>query len=78
MRNVWFLPSCDALIHWLKRCGFKNIRLIDVSKTTPNEQRQTEWMTFNSLPDFLDPDNQDLTCEGLPAPMRAIVIAHKP
>ena len=77
MRNVWFLPSCDALIHWLKRCGFKNIQLIDVSKTTPKEQRQTEWMTFNSLPDFLDPDNQDLTCEGLPAPMRAIVVAQK-
>ena len=78
MRNVWFLPSCEALILWLKRCGFKNIRLIDVSQTTVDEQRRTEWMTFNSLQDFLDPDNQDLTCEGMPAPRRAIIIANNP
>jgi len=78
MRNVWFLPSCEALILWLKRCGFKNVRLIDVSQTTVDEQRRTEWMTFNSLQDFLDPDNQDLTCEGMPAPRRAIIIANNP
>jgi len=34
MRNVWFLPSCDTLISWLKRCGFKNIRLVDVTVTS--------------------------------------------
>lgn len=44
MRNVWFLPSCDTLISWLKRCGFQNIRLIDVSSTSVEEQRSTEWM----------------------------------
>lgn len=75
MRNVWFLPSCETLISWLKRCGFKNIRIVNVCKTTVEEQRTTEWMTFYSLPNFLNPDNPDLTCEGLPAPMRAIVIA---
>jgi tRNA (mo5U34)-methyltransferase len=75
MRNVWFLPSCETLISWLERCGFKNIRLVNVCKTTIEEQRTTEWMTFYSLPNFLDPHNPDLTCEGLPAPMRAIVIA---
>ncbi|MDO9422723.1 MAG: tRNA 5-methoxyuridine(34)/uridine 5-oxyacetic acid(34) synthase CmoB [Methylobacter sp.] len=76
MRNVWFLPSCDTLISWLKRCGFKNIRLVDVSVTSIEEQRTTEWMTFHSLKDFLDADNPQLTCEGLPAPKRAIVIAN--
>lgn len=76
MRNVWFLPSCETLISWLERCGFKNIRLVNVCKTTIEEQRTTEWMTFYSLPNFLDPHNPDLTCEGLPAPMRAIVIAN--
>jgi len=78
MRNVWFLPSCEALLHWLKRCGFRNIRLIDVNQTTVEEQRRTDWMTFNSLQDFLDPENQNLTCEGMPAPRRAIVIADNP
>ena len=76
MRNVWFLPSCDTLISWLKRCGFKNIRLVDVTVTSIEEQRTTEWMTFNSLKNFLDPENPQLTCEGLPAPKRAIVIAN--
>jgi len=76
MRNVWFLPSCDTLISWLKRCGFKNIRLLDVSTTTVEEQRSTDWMRFHSLKDFLDPENPQLTCEGLPAPKRAIIVAN--
>lgn len=76
MRNVWFLPSCDALMKWMRRCGFKNIRLVDVTKTTTQEQRTTEWMRFNSLQDFLDPQNSNLTCEGLPAPVRAVLVAN--
>ena len=75
MRNVWFLPSCETLMSWLKRCGFKNIRLIDVTPTSIEEQRSTEWMPFNSLKDFLNAENPQLTCEGLPAPKRAIIIA---
>ena len=75
MRNVWFLPSCETLMGWMKRCGFINIRLIDVTVTTNEEQRTTEWMNFHSLKHFLDPDNPHLTCEGLPAPKRAIFIA---
>jgi tRNA (mo5U34)-methyltransferase len=76
MRNVWFLPSCDTLISWLKRCGFQNIRLIDVSSTSVEEQRSTEWMQFHSLKDFLSVENHQLTCEGLPAPKRAIITAN--
>ncbi|MFZ2726019.1 MAG: tRNA 5-methoxyuridine(34)/uridine 5-oxyacetic acid(34) synthase CmoB [Methylococcaceae bacterium] len=76
MRNVWFIPSCATLMQWLRRCGFINIRLVDVSVTTIEEQRSTEWMRFHSLADFLHPDNPQLTCEGLPAPKRAIFIAN--
>lgn len=76
MRNVWFLPSCELLVLWMRRCGYKNIRLCDVTKTSVDEQRSTEWMRFNSLRDFLDPDNDALTCEGLPAPVRAMVVAN--
>ena len=76
MRNVWFLPSCDTLMSWLKRCGFKNVRLVDVTTTSIEEQRSTEWMQFHSLQDFLHPENPQLTCEGLPAPKRAIFIAN--
>jgi len=78
MRNVWFIPSCPTLISWLKRCGYRNIRVVDVTRTAVSEQRSTPWMCFQSLADSLDPKNPDLTREGLPAPQRAIVIAEKP
>ena len=76
MRNVWFLPSCETLMSWLKRCGFINIRMIDVTTTSIEEQRSTEWMQFHSLKDFLNAENPQLTYEGLPAPKRAIIIAN--
>ncbi|MCP4714573.1 MAG: tRNA 5-methoxyuridine(34)/uridine 5-oxyacetic acid(34) synthase CmoB, partial [Deltaproteobacteria bacterium] len=78
MHNIWFLPACLTLESWLKRSGFRNIRLIDVTATTPAEQRRTAWMTFESLTDFLDPQNHERTIEGYPSPKRAIFIANAP
>ena len=78
MRNVWFLPSCDALVLWLQRCGFKNVRVVDVTKTSIEEQRATDWMTFDSLEQFLDPNDRSKTIEGYPGPMRAVVLANAP
>lgn len=78
MPNVWFLPSCETLHEWLKKAGYKNIRLVNVAKTTPEEQRTTEWMTFESLPEALDDNNPAITIEGYPAPLRAIFVAEKP
>ena len=77
MRNVWFIPSANELKCWLERCGFINVRIVDTSVTTVEEQRSTEWMQFESLIDCLDPDDQRRTVEGLPAPRRAILIADK-
>jgi len=76
MRNVWFLPSTAALELMLKRVGFINVRTVDVCRTTKEEQRSTEWMTWDSLPDFLDPQNSDLSIEGYQAPTRAVVVAN--
>ena len=78
MRNVWFLPSTLTLESWLKKCKFRNVRTVDVTPTTTQEQRTTEWMTFNSLPDFLHPTDRSRTVEGHPAPKRAIFIANAP
>lgn len=78
MRNVWFIPSVDTMLLWLQRCGFKNARCVDVDVTSLQEQRQTEWMTFESLADFLDPDDSSKTIEGYPAPKRAVFIADAP
>lgn len=78
MRNVWFLPSCDALVLWMQRCGFKNVRVVDVTKTSIEEQRATDWMEFDSLEKFLDPSDPTKTIEGYPGPMRAVVLANTP
>lgn len=78
MRNVWFLPSCDALVLWLQRCGFKNVRVVDVTQTSIEEQRSTDWMQFDSLEKFLDPNDKSKTIEGYPGPIRAVVLANAP
>lgn len=78
MANVWFLPSTAALENLLRRVGFKDVRTVDVNKTSLDEQQATEWMTFHSLEQFLDPDNPELTAEGYPAPLRATLVATKP
>ncbi|WP_227176070.1 tRNA 5-methoxyuridine(34)/uridine 5-oxyacetic acid(34) synthase CmoB [Marinobacter sp. CA1] len=78
MRNVWFLPSCDTLLRWLDRTGFRQARVVDVTDTTTEEQRTTDWMRFQSLADFLDPDDPARTIEGYPGPRRATIIAEKP
>lgn len=75
MANVWFIPSTHLLELWLKRTGFVNVRTVDVSQTSLEEQRSTEWMTFQSLTDFLDPKDTNKTVEGYPAPKRAIILA---
>ena len=78
MRNVWFLPSIAAMTLWLKRCGFTEIACVDTNRTSREEQRSTEWMQFESLADFLDPDDVEKTIEGHPAPLRAIFTATRP
>lgn len=77
MNNVYAIPSVKLLEQWIEQAGFKNIRTVDVSTTTIEEQRVTEWMTFQSLEHFLDANDHGKTAEGYPAPKRAIVVAGK-
>ena len=75
MRNVWFIPTLEMLTLWLRRTGFSRIEVCDVTPTTTDEQRSTDWMKFESLPNFLDPDQSSRTIEGYPRPMRAVLTA---
>ena len=75
MRNVWFIPCISLLKTWLQRAGFTDVTVVDVTQTTTDEQRKTDWMTFESLPDFLDSDDASRTIEGYPAPVRAMLTA---
>lgn len=78
MRNVFFIPSVEALKSWLEKSGFVDVRIVDFALTTTEEQRRTDWMTSESLAEFLDPDDPSKTVEGYPAPLRAVLVATKP
>ena len=75
MRNVWAIPGARRLTEWVGQAGFSDVEVVDVTATTPSEQRSTPWMQFESLEQALDPDDSSLTIEGLPAPVRAVVVA---
>lgn len=75
MANVWFIPTPATLVSWLRKAGFHQPQVVDVTATTTAEQHRTEWMRFESLADFLDPRDPGRTVEGHPAPLRAICLA---
>jgi tRNA (mo5U34)-methyltransferase len=78
MPNVWFLPTCNTLAAWLGKSGYIDVRLVDLTVTTTDEQRSSAWMTFESLPEALDPEDSTRTVEGHPAPKRAVFVVRKP
>ena len=78
MKNVWLLPTIAELTTWLQRSGLKDVLVVDQSQTSTDEQRSTEWMTFESLADALDPADPSKTVEGWPAPQRVVVTASAP
>jgi len=77
MRNVWNVPCPGELTQWVRDSGFSDVEILDVNRTTFEEQNRTDWMTFESLPNYLDPDDPNKTIEGYPAPTRCLVRAVK-
>lgn len=75
MRNVWLIPSTLFLERMLRRSQFRHIEVVNEAHTSTSEQRSTEWMTFESLTNFLDPHDHRKTIEGYPGPKRAVLIA---
>ena len=78
MRNVWMLPTIKELEVWMARSGYRNFNVVDQTLTTTDEQRSTEWMTFESLRESLDPEDSGRTVEGWPAPRRVVITATSP
>ncbi len=75
--GTYFVPSGACLCNWLKKAGFVDIELFCSHPMSAAEQRRTDWMTFESYLDFLDPKAPHLTLEGYPAPLRVFVKARK-
>jgi len=78
MRNVWSIMTVDKIMSLIEQAGFIDIRCADQNVTSLEEQRQTDWMQFHSLKEFLDPKDISKTIEGYPAPKRGLFIATKP
>ncbi|MBD3840747.1 MAG: tRNA 5-methoxyuridine(34)/uridine 5-oxyacetic acid(34) synthase CmoB [Campylobacterales bacterium] len=75
--NIYFIPTVNCFKNWLFRAGFVDIELLQITKTDSTEQRVTPWTFEQSLSDYLDPNNSELTVEGYSAPKRAYLKARK-
>nr|WP_092913978.1 tRNA 5-methoxyuridine(34)/uridine 5-oxyacetic acid(34) synthase CmoB [Hydrogenimonas thermophila] len=75
--NIHFIPTITALENWCKKAGFERFEVLEIVQTRPDEQRKTEWMTGESLSDFLNPENPNETVEGYPAPKRVYIKTYK-
>ncbi|MCK5883514.1 MAG: tRNA 5-methoxyuridine(34)/uridine 5-oxyacetic acid(34) synthase CmoB [Bacteriovoracaceae bacterium] len=79
MRNVWFIPTLSCFINWAKKAKFIDVEVIAATPLTDEEQRNTPWCPapFQSLNDFIDPEDPTKTVEGHPAPMRFCIKAKR-
>ncbi len=76
--GTWFVPTQSCLVNWIRRAGFRQVTPFFAKKLTIDEQRSTKWAPYESLEDFLAPNDPSLTVEGYPAPWRFYVQARKP
>ncbi len=76
--GTYFVPTASCLVNWLTRTGFSEVEAFASHPMSGEEQRQTEWMTFESYSDFIDPADPARTVEGYPAPLRVFVKAVNP
>lgn len=77
MPNVRAVPGTARVLDWVTGAGYRDAEVVDVTATTTSEQRSTDWMRFESLEQALDPEDRTRTVEGLPAPVRAVVVARR-
>ena len=68
--GTYFVPTGACLANWLSRAGFADVEIFYSHPMSSEEQRQTEWMVFESYEDFIDKSDSALTVEGYPAPIR--------
>lgn len=75
--GTYFVPTGYCLQLWMEKAGFSEPNLFSRHPMTTDEQRATDWMTFESYRDFIDPHNPSLTVEGYPAPLRIFLRGEK-
>ena len=76
--GTYFVPTASCLANWLTRSGFTDVNLFCSHPMSNQEQSRTDWMTFESYEDFLNPADKSRTVEGYPAPIRIYLRAKNP
>ncbi len=71
--GTYFVPTATCLANWLSRAGFQDVEIFCSHPMSGDEQRKTDWMTFESYHDFIDPNDPSKTIEGYPAPLRVFL-----
>lgn len=75
--GTYFVPTGSCLENWFSKAGFVNTHLFCRHPMTSEEQRCTDWMTFESFASFIDKDDPSRTVEGYPAPWRLFIRGDK-
>lgn len=73
-KGIWLVPDVHALTALLRRTGWRNIEVVNVRQALDEQKRFGDFPSFREK---LDPDDETKTVEGLPAPLRAFLIAQK-
>lgn len=76
--GTYFVPTANCVKNWLIRVGFEEVEIFFSHPMNSEEQRKTDWMTFESYADFIDPADPSRTIEGYPAPLRIFLKATTP
>nr|WP_277870342.1 DUF1698 domain-containing protein [Candidatus Pantoea edessiphila] len=63
MHNIYFILITDLLKELLEKINFINVKIVNCTTTTCEEQRTTSRMTIRSLNSFLNPNNFSQTIE---------------
>lgn len=75
--GIYFVPTGTCLANWLIKAGFEDVALFCSHPMSPDEQRRTAWMDFESYSDFVRVDDPASTVEGYPAPHRVFLRGRK-
>ncbi|NMC64477.1 MAG: DUF1698 domain-containing protein, partial [SAR324 cluster bacterium] len=67
----------ECLCNWLKRVGFLKVENVMNYTVETTEQRTSKDSPYESLENFLMPDDASKTIEGYPAPERSVMLCTK-
>jgi tRNA (mo5U34)-methyltransferase len=78
MGNARWIPTPSALHQLVESCGLTVKSVTDHGYISIAEQRSTPFAPYQSLREYLNPNDSTRTIEGCPAPRRIIAVVTEP